>query len=191
MDFKAVVLNLDKRPDRLREITQELDVQGIPFDRYSAVWNLNGNVGYNKSIRGIFEKYRQVDNLFMFEDDCYFESKFDRSVLGELPSDYDGLWLGSNLQSEHKDKYSENLSILENGWNTHATLMSKAYREWCLENWDGELVFDEWVRVNALPVRKCFVLRPMIAFQRPSHSNITGGMADYTWAWDQAKSRLK
>lgn len=190
MQFTAVVLNLDKRPDRLVEITRELDVQGIPFERFPAIWNIEGWRGYNKSIKGIFEKYRKVDNLLLLEDDCYFESKFDRSVLGELPSDYDGLWLGSNLQSEHKARYSENLSVLEDGWNTHATLMSKAYREWVLATWDGELVFDEWVRVNALPVRKCFVLRPMIAFQRPSKSNIVDGYADYTAAWELAKSRL-
>lgn len=191
MDFKAVVLNLDKRPDRLREITYELNVQGIPFERFSAVWNFDGNVGYNKSIRGIFEKYHKVENLLMFEDDCYFEAPFDASVLDELPRDYDALWLGSNLQSDHKKHFGKHMSILENGWNTHATLMSKKYREWCLENWDGVLVFDEWVRVNALPVRKCFVLRPMIAFQRHSFSNITGGMTDYNWAWERAKSRLK
>lgn len=190
MDFTAVVLNLDKRPDRLSEVSQELNVQGIPFERFPAIWNCVGWVGYNKSIRAIFEKYRQVENLFMFEDDCYFESRFDRNVLSELPSDYDGLWLGSNLQSDHKQHYGESLSILENGWNTHATLFSKQFREWILQIWDGELVFDEWVRVNALPVRKCFVLRPMIAFQRPSKSNIVDGFADYTAAWEKAKSRL-
>lgn len=191
MQFTAVVLNLDKRPDRLVEIAKELDVQGIPFERFPAIWNVEGWIGYNKSIQAIFKKYRHVDNLFLFEDDCYFEREFNRDVLDELPADYDGLWLGSNLQSEHNERYSENLSVLRDGWNTHATLMSKAYRDWCLENWDGELVFDEWVRVNALPVRKCFVVRPMIAFQRPSKSNIVDGYADYTAAWNLAKSRLK
>lgn len=190
MDFTAVVLNLDSRQDRLREVSNELRLQGIPFERFSAIRHEEGWKGYNQSIIGIFKQYQDVDNLFMFEDDCYFEANFDRGVLSQLPQDYDGLWLGSNLQSDHFNRYSDNLSILQNGWNTHATLMSKAYRDWCLENWDGELVFDEWVRVNALPVRKCFVLRPMIAFQRPSMSDIEKKHADYTAAWQTAKSRL-
>lgn len=190
MKFTAVVLNLDTRSDRLAEVSRELRVQGIPFERFPAIANEVGWVGYNQSIRSIFEAYRDVDNLFIFEDDCYFEANFDPTVLGDLPEDYDGLWLGSNLQSDHHQHYGERLTILENGWNTHAVLFSREFREWCLSFWDESIVFDEWVRVSALPIRKCYVLRPMIAFQRPSESNIINGFADYSQAWNQAKSRL-
>ncbi len=191
MEFTTVVLNLDSRPDRLAQVTIEMQNQLLEFERFPAFSNSIGWKGYNQSVKAIFEKYKDVENLLMIEDDCYFESYFYRRFLDELPKDYDGLWLGSNLQSVHEKRYSENLSILENGWNTHATLFSKKFRSWCLENWDGELVFDEWVRVNALSVRKCFVLRPMIAFQRPSHSDITGDYADYTGAWRWAKKYLQ
>jgi len=190
MQFTSVVLNLDRRPDRLEQVTNELNKQGIVFERFSACVEEVGWKGYNKSIKAIFEKYADIQNLFIFEDDCYFESDFNREYLSELASDYDGLWLGSNLQSDHRRRYSDNLSWLENGWNTHATLFSREFRSWCLENWNGELVFDEWVRVNALPIRKCFVLNPMVAFQRPSQSDIINGYADYTSAWDTAKQRL-
>lgn len=190
MQFTSVVLNLDRRPDRLEQVIIELNNQGIEFERFSACIDEIGWKGYNKSIKAIFEKYAYVDNLFIFEDDCYFESDFNRECLQELPNDYDGFWLGSNLQSVHGNKYSENLSVLENGWNTHAVLFSKEFRSWCLENWDGELVFDEWVRLYALPVRKCFVLNPMVAFQRPSQSDIINGYADYSSAWLNAKQQL-
>ncbi|MGA9651876.1 hypothetical protein [Pedobacter sp.] len=190
MQFTTVVLNLDSRPDRLAQVTEELENQLIKFERFSAVKHEIGYKGYNASIKGIFEKYKEVENLLIIEDDCYFEGHFYQSVLDELPDDYDGFWLGSNLRSVHDKHYNENISILEDGWTTHAVFFSKAFRSWCLENWDGELVFDEWVRVNALPVRKCYVLRPMIAFQRPSKSDITGGYADYTNTWWWAKKYL-
>ena len=190
MNFTSVVINLSKRPDRLEQITSELKAQNIEFERFEAIEDNPGWMGYNKSIKAIFEKYADVHNLFLFEDDCYFESDFNRECLQELCSDYDGLWLGSNLQADHKQRYSENLSVLENGWNTHAVLFSKQFRDWCLENWDGQLVFDEWVRLYALPFRKCFVLNPMIAFQRPSNSDITNGYADYSEAWQRAKQQL-
>lgn len=190
MDFTAIVLNLDSRPDRLKQVTAELNAQGIEFERFSAIPHIIGWKGYNASIKAIFNGWKDVENLLLFEDDCYFEMPFNRQVLNELPEDYDGLWLGSNLQSEHRQRYSESLSVLENGWNTHATMFSRSFREWILGNWDGELVFDEWVRVNALSARKCFVVRPMIAFQRPSQSDIIGGYADYTGAWETAKQRL-
>jgi hypothetical protein len=188
MQLTTVVLNLDSRPDRLAQVSQELINQNIYFERFSAF--TGGYKGYNESVKGIFDKYSEVENLLMIEDDCYFEREFDQSVLADLPDDYDGLWLGSNLQSVHGKHYNDRISILENGWNTHATLFSKKFRSWCLENWDGELVFDEWVRVHALPVKKCYVLRPMIAFQRPSESDIIGGYADYSEAWRKAKKRL-
>lgn len=190
MQFKAVVLNLDRRIDRLDQVTNELNKQGIEFERFSAIEDPIGWKGYNKSVKAIFEEYRDELNLFMFEDDCFFESDFNRDVLKELPDDYDGLWLGSNLQEVHNERYGDSLSLLRNGWNTHATLFSKAFRDWVLEVWDGELVFDEWVRVNALRFRKCYVLNPMIAFQRPSNSDIINGYADYSSAWLNAKKQL-
>lgn len=190
MNYKAVVLNLDTRSDRLAEVSRELRVQGIPFERFSGVRHPIGWIGFNQSVMGIFQKYRDVENLFVFEDDCYFEANFDPSVLGDLPADYDGLWLGANLQSEHNKHHSERLTILENAWTTHAVLYSKQFREWCISNWNGHLVFDEWLRVNAMPIRKCFVLRPMIAFQRPDKSDISGEYADYSQSWQKSKSRL-
>lgn len=184
-------MNLDSRPDRMAQVQQELDNQGIVFERFPAFKNSEGWKGYNATIQAVFEKYSDIENLFLFEDDCYFESAFNLELLKELPDDYDGLWLGSNLQSDHHTRYSSNLYLLENGWNTHATLLSKVFRDWCLIHWNREVVFDEWVRKNALPVRQCFVLYPMIAFQRPSQSDIINQYADYTQAWQNAKNRLK
>lgn len=191
MQYTAVVMNLDSRPDRMAQVTDELNRQGIVFKRFPAIQNSEGWEGYNQTIRAVFEKYQEVEKLFLFEDDCYFESDFDPTVLEELPNEWDGFWLGSNLQSDHYQRISPRISRLENGWNTHAVLLSREFRGWCLHNWDGQLVFDEWVRVNALPVRNCYVLNPMIAFQRPSNSDIIGGFADYTEAWQSAKNRLK
>lgn len=184
-------MNLDSRPDRLAQVTRELDAQGIVFERFPAIANREGWRGYNESIEKVFNDFRETENLFLFEDDCYFEAPFDHLVLEELPKGWDGLWLGSNLQSEHQIRVSERLAKLENGWNTHAVLLSKSFRDWCLFNWNRNIVFDEWVRVYALPIRTCYLLNPMIAFQRPSQSDIINGFADYTEAWEIAKSRLK
>lgn len=186
-----MVMNLDSRPDRLEQVTQELSSQGIVFERFPAIKDQIGWKGYNKTIKAVFETYWDIENLFLFEDDCYFESDLQLNLLDNLPNDWDGIWLGSNLQSDHHNKVSESLYRLENGWNTHAVLLRKQFRDWCLEHWDESLVFDEWIRLNALPKRNCYVVSPMIAFQRPSNSDIVGGYADYSEAWQKAKSRLK
>jgi len=190
MQFKAVVLNLDKRKDRLEEVTFQLNREKIEFERFAGIEDEIGWVGFNKSILAVFKKYKDVENLFLFEDDCYFEKYFNRDVLQELPSDYDAFWLGANLQSFHEKRYSKNLSVLENAWTTHAVLYSKRFRDWVLENWDGKLIFDEWMRVNAQPIRKCFVIRPMIAFQKSTESDIQGKYVNLKEVWDASKSRL-
>lgn len=191
MQFTTVVLNLDCRPDRLANVARELEAQNITFERFSGIKRFVGWRGFNQSVKAIFGKYNKVENLLIIEDDCYFESHFDRSVLGDLPEDYDGLWFGANLRSDHTKRHGDRLTQLEDAWCTHAVLYSKRFRDWILENWDGELVFDEWLRVNAFQGRKCFVLRPMIAFQVPNKSDISGEYADYRNAWFWSKRRLK
>lgn len=192
--IKKVVLNLDSRPDRLQEISDELNRVGISdWERFPALRHPIGWKGYNNSISEIFRKYRNEPLLLLFEDDCLFEeTKHIEDAIKELPDNWDALWLGSNLQSDHFNKVSDHLYRLENGWNTHAILLTKKFRDWCLENWSPSMiVFDEWVRLNALSKRECYVIYPMAAIQRPSFSDIQNVHADYTDAWDLAKSRYK
>lgn len=191
---KIVVLNLDSRPDRLREVSDELSNIGITdWERVSGVSHSIGWRGFNLSIDKIFRQFKDDPLLLLIEDDCLFE-KTDhiQSTIEQLPENWDALWLGSNLQSDHRNRISENLYRLENGWNTHAILLTKKFRDWCLENWTPDMmVFDEWLRVNALPIKDCFVIYPMAAIQRPSFSNILNSYADYSAAWDLAKSKFK
>lgn len=186
-----MVMNLDSRPDRLEQVTQELSSQGIVFERFPAIKMAIGWMGFNASVRGIFEKYKETEHLFVFEDDCYFNQPFDPSVLDELPCDYDALWLGANLLAYHREKVSDRLHRFQNGWTTHAVLYSRHFRDWILDNWNGELVFDEWIRVNALPTRNCFIHSPMIAFQRSGMSDINNREEDYSSAFELSQLRLR
>ena len=192
-DTVVVVLNLDERTDRLEQVSAELKRIGLQWERFPAIKHETGWMGYNLSIQGIFEKYRDRENILIIEDDCQFigDESLLPEVIKQLPDGWDGFWFGSNLQSEHIDQVAPNLFRLENGWNTHATIFSRKFRSWILERWNASmLVFDEWIRVNALGANQCYVAYPLLAIQRPSKSDIVGGFADYSEVWKLAQSRM-
>lgn len=86
--------------------------------------------------------------------------------------------------------YSNHLARLWNCWQSHATLYSAECVKYILDNFkyvtdeyktEGCQIFDEWLRLNVLPMGRSYVMNPMIAYQRPRASAIWGGCwTDYT-----------
>lgn len=189
---KVVVLNLDERKDRLSQVTEELQRLNLSFERFPAIKHETGWIGYNQSILQLLERYKEVENLFLVEDDCQFigDLKHLSKAVKDLPQDWDALWLGSNLQAIHTEKAGGSLYRLRNGWSTHAVIMTKKFREWCLNTWDKQTVFDEFLRVTAQPERKCYIVYPMIAIQRASHSDIINRFADYGEVFKEAQKKF-
>lgn len=78
------------------------------------------------------------------------------------------------------------LALLHNCWQSHATFYSAECVDFILANLDptyideNNCIFDEWFRRNVLPMGRSYVMRPMIAYQRPSFSDIWQNQADYT-----------
>lgn len=188
---KTIVVNLDERLDRLSEVARELNSIGVEFERFSAIKHETGWKGYNASMLAILEENQEVESLFLVEDDCQFlDCSHLREAIEELPKDWDGLWLGSNLQALHSQRTSSHLYRLEHGWSTHAVVLTKKFRKWCLERWDREMIFDEFLRVTAQPLNKCYVVFPMVAIQRPSYSDIRNDHMDYTETFKQASKKF-
>lgn len=190
---KIVVLNLDERPDRLDQVGAELDRLGWTWERFAAVKGTPGWTGYNQSIAALFEQYKDEEYLLLVEDDAVFARDMQPyyRAIEQLPEGWDALWLGSNLQKYHRRRVADHLYAMENGWCTHALLMTKAFRQWCMANWKPtDIVFDEWLRTVAQPQRHCYVVKPMVALQRPSWSNIENKYADYSECWSRAQKML-
>jgi glycosyl transferase family 25 len=68
------VINLDRRKDRLREITQELSGVGLPFTRFSAIETRPGIHGCGLSHMAILKEAKRLGlkNVLIFEDDFTF-----------------------------------------------------------------------------------------------------------------------
>jgi len=71
---KIFYINLDKRTDRRNEIEQELNKMELPYERFPAVYNKEGNVGCGYSHLSVLKlaRNRGYKNVLIFEDDFTF-----------------------------------------------------------------------------------------------------------------------
>lgn len=126
----------------------------------------------------------------IYEDDVIFDKNWQHlnTAISELPGDWWMLYLGGNIfgmdTTEWKmpERYSNHLMRLYNCWQTHAITYNRMAMEWIVQHFDHNsgFIYDEWLRVNVLPNNPCFMLSPMICYQRPRKSTIWGVHADYT-----------
>lgn len=143
------------------------------------------------------------DDLLLFEDDVVFDKDIYQFYKWHhlhdphnwLPKDWMTFHIGANIigtdsmQWQMPTRYSEHLAVLHNAWQSHATLYSAECVKYIIENFpywkdeyqkEGCQIFDEWLRLNVLPMGRSYVLKPMIAYQRPDFSNIWNSAQDYT-----------
>ena len=126
---KVVVINLDKRTDRLEKITEQLNDLGITFERFSAI----DGTGKNPIIAGRdshVEVWKQNlgKKVLILEDDAYFvegfQERFDE-VIESLPEDWDIFYLGVLL-----DKMTGKVIKVNNDW--YRQIVSTGTQAYCL-----------------------------------------------------------
>lgn len=146
-----------------------------------------------------------IFNVLLFEDDVVFDGDtysfhnwhYLQNPINFLPTDFMTLHLGANIigtdsmewQMPTKFPANDHFAKLHNAWQSHATLYSAECVKFIIENFpywkdeyqkEGCQIFDEWLRLNVLPMGRSYVLKPMIAYQRPDFSNIWNSAQDYT-----------
>lgn len=176
---KVVILNLKERIDRRVQIEQELQRVGINevqfFESFSG-----GHKGFNKSMFEVLKENQDVNRLLILEDDCYFTSNGLLSEsLRQMPFTWDIISFGANLRSKHY-KVKTNLVSLKDAWMSHAIGYSNKMIKWIVENYDQELVYDEWLRLNVYPRFECYMTYPVVAWQRESYSDLMLKDVDYS-----------
>ena len=100
---KVIVINLARRSDRLANITKQLDVHGIKFERFEAIDGQELGISSVEacaiSHRAVIEKYKDCQNLFIFEDDAELSLDFNQKwniFIDNLPDDWQMIYLGCN-----------------------------------------------------------------------------------------------
>lgn len=126
---KVVVINLDKRTDRLEKISKQLDELGITFERFSAI----DGTGKNPIIAGRdshVEVWKQNlgKKVLILEDDAYFiegfQERFDE-VIQTLPDNWDVFYLGALI-----DKMTGKVIKVNNDW--YRQIVSTGTQAYCL-----------------------------------------------------------
>lgn len=184
---KVYCINLDSRTDRWEESLTEFKKLKWPVERFA------GFAPVNAAYIACIKKASEFKSSLILEDDVEFSdlTHLDEA-LSALPEDWDLVSLGANLPVHHHFKLSDHLYKYENGWAAQAVGYSQKMMNWMVDNFNpmGGVIYDEWMRREMLPRFKCYIVKPMVAFQRPSFSDIRGRFIDYTQVFSDSQRML-
>ena len=85
---KVILINLDRREDRLEKLSTQLNNLGITFERFSAIDGKElgispitaGTMSHQKVLEANFEK-----RILVLEDDALFADDFNENIFGNAP----------------------------------------------------------------------------------------------------------
>lgn len=153
--------------------------------RFPGVINENGSLGCIMAHLNAMKEFGPGLNLIM-EDDCQFIQPWEvvERAISQLPEKWDCLYVGAML---HKPltAYSPNLYKLYWGWTNHAIIYNGTrVSEYMIKHGPVEINrvrrnIDTWMVYNVQDVFDCYIVSPLVAIQRESHSNITNRVRNY------------
>lgn len=214
--MKSYVINLATRPDRLQQATQELAEIGIEPERFEAYTadQAGGNrpLAFNKSQYYCIKKAVDAghERFAVFEDDVAFiegAHEHFEMALQELPDCFGLMHMGCNIigmsttewQMPEKIEAFDFIAELHNCWQTHAIVWNKWFAEAFLKMFpyhsddyakEGLMIFDEFLRQKMYSITDCYVMKPMIAYQRPDFSDLNQANSDYTSCFELGNKYL-
>ena len=103
---KVVVINLDRRTDRMEKLVPQLERLGIEYERHSAVDGKK--LGIDPIFAGtmshvqVLKKYKE-QKVLVLEDDAQFVDDFNEKfeeVMQTLPNNWDIFYLGALLPKD-------------------------------------------------------------------------------------------
>ena len=189
-------LNLDKNPKRWDECVPEFIKAGIDYVEQIVTHADEGDARYLSFNRAHYDAikkgYETGEPFIIFEDDIAFDRDWKKleeatAQLLELCPNWDLFYIGANITGydtctwQMPQRVSDNIVRLYNCWMTHAIIYSNKMAKWVLDNFNPDTfpVYDEWLRVNAMPVREVYMCNPMICYQRPGYSDVSLAMVSY------------
>jgi len=188
-------LNQDSRPDRWKLATEEFARVGLKVDRFSSIPADQPYKSFCLSQYAMLKTFVASGHAvgLLLEDDVIFQSlEHLPAALAELPKDWDILYLGANITemvTGIKDRppmrYSKHLCRVGAAWTTHAVAYSRAMAIKIISTYpvNSYAMYDQWLNENILASHQCFLVNPMLAFQRPGKSDLWSQETDYTGAF--------
>ena len=181
---RVVVINLDRRPDRMEKLGPQLDELGIEYDRFSAhdaqELNIKPYVAGTWSHITVWSRYRQIYGdikILVLEDDALFCEGFNEKfaeAIETLPDNWDIFYLGALV-----DKHTGKVEKVNDHWSKQ--IVSTGTQAYCinpkrLERFYEEVKDKEWyidVELRVLAEQyNAYIAQPNLVTQFPSYSDL-------------------
>jgi hypothetical protein len=124
----VIVLNLDRRTDRLEAITHQLNTLQINWHRWPAIDHINTDMTpiycnvMNNINRLFYSQWKGYKQVLLLDDDCEFVNnfyeKFDE-IWPQIPHDWDTVSFGDHIVSA--TTITDKIQKVQESWGGHAT----------------------------------------------------------------------
>ncbi len=178
-----VVINLDRRQDRLERFDQQAKALGISYTRFKAVEAVDPRLGCKLSHISALSMCKD-DIAFIFEDDSIFVEDFHQKfeqAMNSVPRDWNMLYLGAHLLQKQRvnDQWYRSLECS----STHAYAVKKEYIPRLIKQ---AMSMDGHTDVSFSSLHKeiiAYAARPTLVYQGASYSDLLGDEVDYTYLY--------
>jgi GR25 family glycosyltransferase involved in LPS biosynthesis len=178
---RVVVINLDRRPDRMEKLVPQLEELDIEYERFSAIdakeLDVKPYVAGTMSHVAVWKKYKG-QKVLVLEDDALFCDNFNdkfEHVMQYLPNGWDIFYLGVLLPKNTGRVASINnpywfKQVMSTG--TQAYCLRPDKMDYFIRKLDGyEWYIDIGLRLENVD-SNCFVTQPNLVTQFPSYSDL-------------------
>jgi GR25 family glycosyltransferase involved in LPS biosynthesis len=204
---KIYCINLERRTDRNKKITEHLRSLNINFEFVKGVdgkelrnihKELNpGEVGCILSHLSIYKKAmdENINDFLIIEDDCEFHNDVHNLLplyFSQVPNDWNLLYFGGNHNSESKKMISENIHRLTKTYTTHCYAVRKSFAKTLYERFNRDINTMMQADVELSIIQKdypCYGIIPHLAWQSDGFSDIVGEYRDYNFLKNDGRPR--
>lgn len=184
---KIICINLDRRTDKWAECQKQFDKYGLTVERFSGHdmagaigW---GNNGCTASHRGVLELicHHKWKRTLILEDDFHirhtdFHQMFS-DMIGEVPNDWDMLYLGGHYSEKPKSRVSKHVIRINRMATTSSYAVTYDFARKVAPGIFGIgpidcLYFEQHLSSN------CYIFQPRLMVQRPCFSDIQNKECD-------------
>lgn len=180
---RVVVINLDRRTDRMEKLSKQLDELGITYERFPAIdaqiLGVEPMVAGTMSHVMVMKKYAN-QRVLILEDDALFCKNFNdkfEEYMQHLPNDWDIFYLGALLPKDT----GEVKDVGNSYW--FKQIMSTGSHAYCIRpsivnNIAYRLDSYQWYIDIGLRLENerynCYIAQPNLVTQFPSFSDLRG-----------------
>jgi len=201
-------INLDSRPDRRKQVENELNALSWKYQRFAAIKRNPGCIGCGASHLAVLKmaKQKNLPYVVILEDDITFKNhkrvnnKLQRIFAAK--TNFDVLLLAGNIIGTNNRKINNDLIKITAAQTTTGYIVRRHYYNTLINNFKNGLqrlrprkiinrfIIDQhWKLLQ--PKHKWLCLWPILAYQRASYSDIEQKKVDYHKLMNQVKFRKR